>query len=244
MLTLGNHLEQMLAPLKRHAHDFSWACRRLLVLPLLLTAACMTDPAPENSPPTTAIRPIGQDVTPPDEEALQELAALYMLDDPPQDVEFERYISPEEYAAVMVPCVTEQGIPVEALPDGGLSFGDIPPEQSVLQAEAMYRCEVRFPTHPMFLEPLDSQQLERLYDYFVGDLTACLHGEEYETPAPPSREAFVASYYDPDAEPWSPWPVNDPRLEVVEEWHRLNQVCPQSPPLEVLYGDDVDSDGG
>jgi hypothetical protein len=48
---------------------------------------------------------------------------------------------------------------------------------------------------------------------------------------------FIASY--PDGSGWSPWPVSDPRLEDEEEWYRLNEVCPQSPSIEYLYGDGV-----
>lgn len=176
----------------------------------------------------------------PDESASHEVASRYGLDDPPQDVEFERYISPEEYAATVVPCLTEQGIPATALPDGGIGFGDIPPEQALVQAEAMYRCEVRFPTHPMFLEPLDDDQLRRLYDYLAGDLTTCLEFEGYATLPPPTVEAFIASYRVPNVASWSPWPVDDPRLLDITESGRLNQVCPQAPPYEVLYGGAVD----
>ncbi len=139
----------------------------------------------------------------------------------------------------MVPCLTDQGIPVRQLPDGGIGFEDIPQEQAVLQAEAMYRCEVRFPTHPIFLEPLDNDQLSRLYDYLVEDLAACLESEGYATSPPPTVEVFIASYLDPNVEKWSPWPVDDPRLQEMAEWDRLNEVCPQIPPLEVLYGGPV-----
>jgi hypothetical protein len=174
---------------------------------------------------------------------MRQLAERYRLDDPPQDVAFERYISPEQYATVMVPCLTEQGIPVRALADGGIAFDDIPQEQALLQAEAMYRCDVRFPTHPLFAEPLDDEQLRRLYDYLVNDLTACLENEGYASSSPPTIETFIASYSDPNAEVWTPFPVDDPQLQQPEEWDRLNEICPQAPPLEVLYGASVSPDG-
>lgn len=196
-----------------------------------------SDPTHEPSPEPSREVPPDQALSPPDAAALRELAGRYMLEDPPQDVQFERYISPEEYAAVMVPCLTEQGIPASELPDGGVGFGDLPEEQWELQREAMYRCSVRFPTHPMFEEPLSDDQLRRLYDYLVGDLMPCLEEEGYATTPPPTVEVFIASY--PDGNGWSPWPVSDPRLEDEEEWYRLNEVCPQSPSIEHLYGDGV-----
>lgn len=225
--------------LKWHASDLSWVRQHLLPLAvgsLLVVAACATDSKHEDSPPRSLDEALGQALPPPSEEDLRELAEQYGLDDPPQDVEFERYISTEEYAAVMVPCLTEQGIPVRALPDGGIGFDDIPLELAPLQMEAMYRCDARFPTHPLFAEPLDNDQLRRLYGYMVEDLLPCLEEEGYATPPPPSVETFIESYSDPEAYVWSPYPVEDPRLEQEAEWARLNEVCPQTPPLEVLYG--------
>lgn len=61
----------------------------------------------------------------------------------------------------MAPCLTEQGIPVRALPDGGIAFGEIRAVQAPLQREAMYRCMVRFPTHPLFAEPSEVAELQR-----------------------------------------------------------------------------------
>ena len=196
-----------------------------------------TDPTQSPSPLPSLVGAPDAPIAPPDAAALRELAERYRLDDPPQDVEFERYISPEEYAAVMVPCLTEQGIPVRALPDGGVGFDDWPEEQWLLQAEAVYRCHVRFPTHPMFEEPLSDDQLRRLYSYLVDDLTPCLEDQGYATTAPPAVEVFIETY--PVGNAWSPWPANDPRLHDEEEWYRLNVACPQSPSLEFLYGDAV-----
>ncbi|HZD22176.1 MAG TPA: hypothetical protein VE569_02065 [Acidimicrobiia bacterium] len=173
---------------------------------------------------------------PPGDDDLDKLADSLGLDDPPQDAEFERYISPWEYAAVMVPCLTEQGIPVRADGANGILFGDVPVAQARAQAEALYRCKVRFPTDPLFNEPVNEEQLRFLYEYQVGDLTACLESEGYSVPPAPSLESFIESYTHPGGDVWSPYPTEDPRLEQPAEWHRLNKVCPQNPPLDVLYG--------
>lgn len=204
------------------------------------TQATNSTQTAESTPGTSDSRSLAEALAralpPPDEEYRRQRAKLLNLDDPPQDVEFERYISPDEYAAVMVPCLTEQGIPAHPLPDGGVGYGDIPPDQALQQREALYRCMVRFPTNPLFNQPLNNDQLRRLYDYLVGDLTTCLEDQGYSVPPPPSVETFIDSYYAPGADVWSPYPIDDPRLDQEEEWYRLNQVCPQSPPFEDLYG--------
>jgi hypothetical protein len=75
----------------------------------------------------------------------------------------------------------------------------------------------------------------------VGHLTPCLEDVGYATTPPPPVEEFVGSYS--GGRPWTPWPVNDARLQDEAEWYRLNEVCPQSPSLEYLYGDAVSPDG-
>lgn len=212
----------------------------LLILPLAALATALTACAAVPGESASAGDILAQE-PPPTDEDLRELADRYRLDNPPQDVAFERYISLDEYADVLVPCLTEQGIPAQALPDGGVGFGDIPPEQAILQAEALYRCHVRFPTHPMFSEPLDDDQLRRLYGYLTGDLTRCVESEGYDTTAPPTVEVFIASYYDPGTVAWSPWPADD--LQDPAEWDRMSEVCPQAPPLELLYGGAASPDG-
>lgn len=217
----------------------SWFRQRLLpmvAVSVLVVSACATDTNQEPANPRPLDEVLSQGWPPPSEEHLREIAESLRLDEPPQDVEFERYIYPDEYAAALVPCLTEQGVPASALPDGGIGFGDIPPEQARLQTEALYRCQVRFPVHPFFEQPLDDEQLRRLYDYLAEELTACLEAEGYATAPPPSAEIFIESYYDPQSATWSPYPIEDPRLDQEAEWYRLNEVCPQTPPLEVLYG--------
>lgn len=205
----------------------------LIVILVLMVPGCVSDGGGESPGPGSFALP---DVPPPGEEDRHRLAARMRLDDPPEDVEFERYISLDEFAAVMVPCLVEQGMPARVLPDGGIGWGDIPPEQGQAQSEALYRCYVRFPTHTLFEQPLNADQLRRLYEYQAGELTACLEGEGYTVPPPPSAEAFIESYYDPAVVTCHPYPVGDPRLGREAEWHRLNEVCPQNPPLDVLYG--------
>ena len=189
-----------------------------------------TVPSPSTSRPSPDEQPSRAEML----AAMQAAAQSLDLKDPPTDVEFERYITPEEYGEVMVECLSDQGIPVRHSGDGGVLFGDIPPDQALMQREAVYRCQVRFPTDPMYEKPLTSEQLRILYDYFVGELTECLGAEGYETWPAPSLSMFMAAY---STHPWSPYPMHDPRLRHEAEWYRLSSACPQIPPLSVLYGD-------
>ncbi len=185
---------------------------------------------------TSTPRSTGEEITPPGPEHLAEVARRFLLDDPPQDAQFERYISPDEYGAVMVPCLNDQGIPARHSGDGGVLYGHIPEEQALLQREALYRCEVRFPTHPRYFEPLNAEQLGRLYVYLVEDLVSCLETEGYNVSSPPTLEVFIGSFNDPAVPSWHPYPAGDPRIQQPEEWNRLNTACPQFPPLDELYG--------
>ena len=175
---------------------------------------------------------------PPDDARLEELARDLMLDDPPRDAQFERYVTPDEWAPVMVQCLNEQGIPADVSRDGGIEYGDVPMEQAQTQSEALYRCRVRFPTDPRYEQPLTPAQIRIVYDYQTGPLTDCLEREGYTVAPPPSAEAFISSYYDPETEVWSAYPMDDPRLNDMDEWYRLNEVCPQLPPNEELFGSD------
>lgn len=168
--------------------------------------------------------------------AASRLARGMRLDDPPQDVEFERYVTPDEWASLTVTCLVDQGIPAVLLPDGGVGFGNIPPEQAQAQREAAYRCSVRFPFDPRYEQPLSNEQLQILYEYRTGELAECLKSEGYIVPDPPTVEVFIESHADPGAVVWHPYPEDDPRLHDMDEWYRINEVCPQNPPLDVLYG--------
>ena len=113
---------------------------------------------------------------PPDDARLEELARDLMLDDPPRDAQFERYVTPDEWAPVMVKCLNEQGTPAEVSRDGGILFGDIPVEQAQTQSEALYRCRVRSPTDPRYEQPLTPAKIRIIYDYQTGPLKDCLEG--------------------------------------------------------------------
>jgi hypothetical protein len=212
---------------------------------VLVLAGCAPTPSGDTPNPTTSTSTMvisGSDVNPQQpgeefEEWKSFLADRFRLENPPQDVEFERYTSPDEYAAVMVPCLTEQGIPARSLPDGGVTIGEMPEDQWILANEAMYRCLVRFPTHPRYTEPPTEDQIRLIYEYWTGELAECLENEGYPVSQPPTFPVFLASYGASGVEQWHPYPEDDPRLQDPDEWYRLNEVCPQSLPTEVLYPD-------
>ena len=153
--------------------------------------------------------------------------------EPPTDAEFVRFIEPDEYATVHVECLQRQGIPARATFDGGIKFGDIPDDQAQAQHEAIHRCEVMYPVHPRYSLPHTPEQIRITYDYYTETLVPCLAAEGYDVGTPPSWETFLASYGTPNQ--WVPYASVDAPTE--QEWERINTVCPQSPPLEELYGD-------
>jgi hypothetical protein len=155
-----------------------------------------------------------------------------LVDSLPTDAEFVRYLHPDEWATVRSRCLDEQGFRAEVTPDGGLRF-DYPPEQQEALHKADYRCEVMYPIHPLFHQPLNADQLALLYDYYLDSVKPCLEGEGYEIAEPPTLETFIADYNRDDA--WSPY--RSVPVVPMNEWYELQDRCPQDPPLEMLYDD-------
>jgi hypothetical protein len=142
----------------------------------------------------------------------------------PSDASFTRFIEPSDYGRVLAECVREQGFAADETFDGGVAYGEVPDDQRVALAEAIYRCEVAYPVHPRHLtRPANEGDLRREYDYQVNEVLPCLHAEGYDVEPPPTWEVFRDS--DPSAR-WHPYAHVDPPSE--EEWQRINQVCPQS----------------
>lgn len=152
--------------------------------------------------------------------------------EPPNDAEFIRFIEPGDYGRVHSDCIREQGFDATMTFDGGVHFGEIPEEQAPAQRQAIHRCLVMYPTHPRYTVPLSEEQIRVMYDYYVGPLTECLAGGGYQVEAAPSWETFLEHHGTPMA--WIPYHAVD--AQTPEEWEDINQLCPQNPPLEELYG--------
>lgn len=156
----------------------------------------------------------------------------------PTDAEFVCYISRDESGRVYAECISEQGFDATENSSGGVHF-DVPKEQQPALAVAEYRCLARYPVHPVFMQPLTEEQVEILYDYYVDTLVPCLEGEGYDVGEVPTLETYKATRR--TDEQWFPYNVVGAVPE--DEWRRINEKCPQGPPTDVLYGDNLGGDG-
>lgn len=218
------------------------AFRRVAVpvtLLFLLLAGCTTeDPASPSGEPS--IRPSGG--SQPDWEALYEqeveqLALEFQQHNgvpPPDDVKFVRFVDLTEYGEVHAACVREQGFGARATFDGGTVFDRVPESQGLALNEAVYRCDIAYPVHPRYSLPLTEAQIRTTYEYYVNELVPCLAARGYSVEPAPSWETFLATQ-DTGAQ-WVPYDAVHYTNEA--EWQRINQACPQSPPLEDLFGGD------
>lgn len=142
------------------------------------------------------------------------------------DVEIERLVSPDEWAAVMAQCLADEGFTtVKANSDGSIEWGDIAQAQAF--DVARYACSATFPQDPKYMRPLTDAQLDKLYNYYVGDLTQCLTDLGYKTSVPPSQQVFRETY---DSTPWLPFSEAASQVAGSPELRsQLDRECPQTP---------------
>jgi hypothetical protein len=144
------------------------------------------------------------------------------------DVEFVRFIDQDEWAQVIVDCLTAEGMDAKVSTDGQGGFeSSAPSGQASAMDMARYVCDAKYPIDPALHLPPTEAELAYLYDYFALVLTPCLKAEGYEVIEPPSRQVFLDTYGTKDM--WSPyrWVSNDGGQD---EWERINRACPQGPP--------------
>lgn len=142
-------------------------------------------------------------------------------------VEIVRLVSLEDWAPTMAECLSAAGFAdVSAGEDGSLEWGSVPQAQASAFELARYTCSAQFPQDPKFLRPLTGEQLGRLYDYYTGDLTACLTELGYEVPAPPSRQEFQDTYA---TSPWLPFSEAAEQATAAGASAELAAACPQLP---------------
>lgn len=146
------------------------------------------------------------------------------------DVEIERLVSPYEWAEVMAQCLADEGYTtVNANSDGSIEWGDIGQAQAF--DVARYACSAKFPQDPKYMRPLNDAQLDKLYNYYVGDLTQCLTDLGYKTSAPPSQQVFRETY---DSAPWLPFSEAASQVAGSPELRaELDRECAQVP--DYLY---------
>ena len=156
---------------------------------------------------------------------------------PPVSVEVVREVDPEEWPHAQRDCLEEFGFSASVLPDGGVEYESVNPEQVEALQETIQRCRAMFPVEEKYRRPLDEDQLSRLYRWYVAELIPCLEERGYGGFAPPSEAAFVETYYE---DPWSPYVDLGAELDALgeREWYALQAACPQGPPLDLLYSDE------
>lgn len=115
-------------------------------------------------------------------------------------------------------CMRDQGFPVSVTAGGnGLSFADVPSEQSAMAESVFDACVAGLNVPPQ--RPLTADEMSLFYAYYV-ELRGCLVGQGYELPEPPSEQYFIDHYYD---DPWNPYSG----IERIPP--ELTRVCPQLP---------------
>jgi hypothetical protein len=166
---------------------------------------------------------------------------------PPVDVVFDRFIKADEYSKVHADCVSAQGFTATASWDGGIHYDPaLPGDQQPALAEAIFRCQVKFPAHPKYAQPRTEAQIRVLYDYYVSELVPCLRREGYDPAENVSWETFLSTFN--TKENWFPYnAVTKRQQEIIQanggvlprewedKWRRINETCPQSPSLERLF---------
>jgi len=122
---------------------------------------------------------------------------------------------------LQVECANDQGIPVTVMPPGdGISYDQVPRAQHQMASAILRACLDGLNLPPY--EELSDQQLADLYDRLI-ETMHCLEEEGYSIEPPPSVDSFVEEYYGEEA--WHPY--SSVTHVDMEEWNRLNQVCPQ-----------------
>ncbi|MDQ0745446.1 hypothetical protein QFZ62_002754 [Clavibacter sp. B3I6] len=128
------------------------------------------------------------------------------------DVALERVVSPEDFPAQQVACLTAAGYHAEATGDGGITYQDGDPV-------AIWTCHTRFPMQ--LPDPLSDAELAYRHDYIVSFVLPCyaMEGSPYMD-AVPAREDFVARTR--SGAPWFPYPDDADNA--------LLERCPSAPP--------------
>jgi hypothetical protein len=147
-----------------------------------------------------------------------------------------RVIHPDEFAAVMASCVTEQGFVATVRRDGGVQFPSVAEEQGPALEAAIDLCGALYPVDTRFTEPLGREQLEFLYGWFVDESVPCLENQGFAGFSPPSLETFIEEFDTEDT--WAPYRDIEQQLMVMSETELfdLQEICPQSPPADDLFG--------
>ncbi|WP_431798581.1 hypothetical protein [Microbacterium kunmingense] len=137
-----------------------------------------------------------------------------------------RYVAPSEAAPALADCLNSEGFEVSVRTDGNLESDSVPASQQESYAVAMWKCMAMYPYDPKFNQALTDEQIRRVYDYYVNELTPCLEDRGITVTDPPSETTFVEGYYSaPNL--WTPY-TNLPTLSEAQV-AELYAACPAQP---------------
>jgi hypothetical protein len=160
----------------------------------------------------------------------------------PTDAEFVRFISPDEWTRVHAQCLREEGVDAEQTPGGGIAYGDgLIEGTDARQAHlaAAYRCEVRYPIHPRYFEPMTPDQIRVIYDHVVATVVPYVRSRGYDVPDAPDWLTYLGWFG--TTHEWHPY--NLLAEEVDGDALRAMQVeCPRHPPAAAIYGGPLPSE--
>lgn len=165
------------------------------------------------------------------EEMLTSEASVLGIPEPPT-IDLVRWISPDEYPAIMTECERDQGFNVSVSEDGlGVSSEDVPESQTSALELASYTCTAMFTVDPRYFVPLNEDQKRIVYDYLVNAYIPCLRNGGYSVGEPPTLEVYLG---EGGLDVWTP------RKELTalpaEELDVLDVTCPPTPPTDAVYG--------
>lgn len=137
--------------------------------------------------------------------------------------DFSKYdyfeISPREIIEALRDCMSDNGFNVSVIPPGdGLSFSDVPPEQSAVAQETLEACQAGL----SLPEPRAPTRNE-LRNHFEALLEAkeCVEALGYSVEPPPTFDTFAEAYELTGG--WHPFSLINPASE--EEWQRITVAC-------------------
>ncbi len=195
----------------------------LAVFPLLAACSGQGDEPPNSDSSAVGYSAINSLL----DEKWEALQARYPSATRP-DVEIVRIVTANEWASAISQCLIDEGFPyVEAKPDGGVQWLDVPTAQMQGFDIARFTCSAMYPRDPSHQEPLTEAQLDWLYNYYTGEMTECLTELGYDVPPPPSAQAFRETYY--TDHPWLPFSDAYRQVQSQKEYDTLATTCPQAP---------------
>jgi hypothetical protein len=118
-------------------------------------------------------------------------------DAPRPDVDFVRYVDPDDTAGTYAECMIDAGFPDY---DPYATAND-----DVGQTLALFVCISEYPLEPRYYNLFTTRQLEFLYDYYQEAVIPCLTGAGVDVGEIPTREQFTKPLQGGGAYLWSPW---------------------------------------